>query len=163
MGDAFEVHAQVVHEDEPQQARRVVAAFGGRFAVADKVGLMPLLRFAHVARKGIDSADVEGLDAMYQLLRQVIADDEWDRFEEAATTARAGDEEILAVVKDAMAVISARPTGRPSASSGGPQTVSTSSPADSSSPVIDRLVERGRPDLALVVSQAQEQRSRASA
>lgn len=135
---------------------------GEGFRLADRIGLMPLMRFAHVARKGVDSNDMEGLAAIYDMLQVVFADDdEWVRFEELATRVRADGDELMGVVKDAMQVISERPTSEPSDSSDGPPITSGSSAGGSSSPVIDRLQESGRPDLALIVDQAQ--RSRASA
>lgn len=134
---------------------------GASFAVADKVGLMPLLKFAHLSKKGVDANDMEGLSAIYDLLRSVIADDAWDRFEEHATVVRADGDDLMEVVSQAIEVISARPTDGPSDSSDGPQTVSESSADDSSSRVMHRLEQEGRPSLALMVQQAQG--SRASA
>lgn len=134
---------------------------GEEFEVADKIGLMPLMRFAHLARAGVDADDMEGLDAMYSLLRQCLTDDAWLRFEDAATRSRADGDELMAVVKEAIAVMTARPTGRPSDSSDGPQIMSENSADDSSSQVIARLERQGRPDLALMVTQAQEYRASA--
>jgi len=54
---------------------RTVEFLGEEFAIADKIGLMPLMRFAHAAKSGLDSADLEGMAAMYDMLRQCIADD----------------------------------------------------------------------------------------
>jgi hypothetical protein len=136
---------------------------GQSFALATKVGLMPLMRFAHLAQKGIDAADMDGLVAIYDLLRNVIADEDWGRFEEHASVTRADGDDLLEVVKQAMAAISERPTDRPSDSSDGPQATSDSSADVSSSPVIHRLEQEGRPSIALMVQQAQEQGSRASA
>lgn len=140
---------------------RTIEYAGERFALADRIGLMPLMRFAHLARTGVDSDDMEGLDAMYALLRQCFTDEAWTKFEDAATRQRADGEELMGVVKQAIEAIAARPTGRPSDSSDGPESTSESSAGDSSSPVIDRLERQGRPDLALIVAQAEE--SRASA
>lgn len=140
---------------------RTVTFAGEEFALSDRIGLMPLMRFAHVARSGVDSGDMEALDAMYRLLEQCFTEESWLRFEDAATKARADGDELMGVVKDAIQTISARPTGRPSDSSDGPPAMTESSADDSSSPVIARLVSEGRPDLALIVSMAQE--SRASA
>lgn len=134
---------------------------GQQFALADRIGLMPLLRFAHLARAGIDSGDMEGLDAMYTLLRQSFTDEAWVAFVDVAERERADGEELMVVIRDAIRAMSARPTGRPSDSSDGSQNTSASSADGSSSPVIDRLMNRGRPDLALIVTQVQE--SRASA
>lgn len=135
-----------------------VEFLGRQFTVAEKVGLMPLLRFAKAAKSGLDSADVDGMAAMYDLLQQCIADEEWAVFEDHATRERASDEDLLDVVKKAMAVLSERPTKRPSDSSTGPQTTSLSSEDALSSRVITRLEQQGRPDLALIVDEAQRNR-----
>ncbi|NUQ32421.1 MAG: hypothetical protein HOP99_06335 [Dermatophilaceae bacterium] len=136
---------------------------GQSFALASKVGLMPLMKFAHIARQGVDANDMEGLVAIYDMLRNVIADEDWERFESHATTVRADGDDLMGLVQQAIQAISERPTERPSDSSDGPQTTSVSSAGDSSSRVIRRLEEQGRPSLALMVQQAQEQGSRASA
>lgn len=137
---------------------RTIEYAGERFALADRIGLMPLMRFAHLAKSGVDSDDMEGLDAMYALLKQCFTDEAWGDFERAAERQRADGEELMGVVKQAIEAIAARPTGRPSDSSGGPESTSESSAGDSSSPVVDQLERRGRPDLALIVRQAEESR-----
>ena len=129
---------------------------GAEFKVADKVGALPLMRFAKVARAGVDASELEGLAAMYDLLGQVIHPDDWARFENHADREHADGDQLLALVQEVFALMAARPTGRSSDSSGGPQTIEPSSPVDSSSPVIHRLNEQGRPDLALLVRKRQE-------
>lgn len=159
---------------------------GAEFAVADKVGLMPLLRFAHAAKSGLDSADMEGMAALYDMLRQCIADKAvyvlnggeldraaynelppeaveqvvtyggWDEFEEHATTSRADDADLMDIVQRAMALLSARPTSRPSASSDGSQSTAPTSAEDSSSlAVVRQMKSEGRPDRAMAVLAAQ--------
>lgn len=137
---------------------RTVAFKGREFALADSVGLMPLMRFAHIAKGGVDSADLEGLVAMYDLLRDCFTPEAWEEFQDHATATKAQADELFGAVSEAIAVIAARPTGRPSDSSGGPSTTSTSSPAGSSSPVVRRLEEQRRPDLALLTQRAIEAR-----
>lgn len=136
---------------------------GESFGVAPVVGLMPLLRFAHLAKQGIEADDMEGLVAIYDLLKSVIADDEWERFQTFATDIRATGDDLMEAVADAIQLISSRPSSRPSDSSDGPSTTSPSSPEDSGSRVIRRLEREGRPSIALMVRQAQEHGSRASA
>jgi len=133
-----------------------VEFMGAEFAIADKVGLMPLLKFAHAAKSGLDSADVDGMAAMYDLLQQCIADDAWAEFEAHAMKTRASDEELMAVVQKVISTLSARPTKQPSDSSDGPQSENTNSAADSSSlAVVHRLQSQGRPDLAMAVVRSQ--------
>lgn len=129
---------------------------GAEFKVADKVGALPLMRFAKVARAGVDASELEGLAAMYDLLGQVIHPDDWSRFEDHADREHADGDQLLALVQEVFALMAARPTGRSSDSSGGPQTIEPSSTDDSSSPVISRMNEQGRPDLALLVRKRQE-------
>lgn len=130
--------------------------FGGdTFDTAERIGLMPMMRFAKVANEGIDSNTLQGLAAMYDLLEQCIAPHDWSRFQKVADRTHADGEELMAVVGKVFEVLSARPTSRPSVSSDGPSTTSTPSTAGSSSPVVARLEREGRPDLALLVSQAQ--------
>lgn len=136
--------------------------FGGeQFTLADKIGLMPLMRFAKAAKAGVDSEDMDGLAAMYDLLHQCIADDQWTRFEAAADRERADGEQLMGVVREALEAMTQRPTSRPSDSSDGSTTTLPNSVGDSSSlAVVHRLEQKGRPDLALMVQMAQEAQAR---
>lgn len=139
--------------------RETVDFCGEKFHVADRIGLMPLMRFAKTARAGVDHMDLEGLASMHDMLEQCIAEDEWVAFQDLAGKVRAGGDELFAVVKDVLGALTARPTSRPSDSSDGPPTTSTSSTADFSSRAKLRLETQGRPDLALMVLEAQEART----
>ena len=157
---------------------RSVEFLGAEFAIADKVGLMPLLRFAHAAKSGMDSADLEGMAAMYDMLQQCIAVEPvylrdgrpvdkpdspqdadglavfggWSAFEAHATKAKAGDEDLMGVVQRVMTLLSERPTSQPSGYSDGlPSTVPISEADSSSLAVVTRLTKQGRPDLAVAV------------
>ncbi len=131
---------------------------GETFTISERIGLMPLMRFAKVAQGGADTNDLAGLAAMYDLLEQCFPSEEWQRFQNVADREHSDGDELMKVVSDVFEVLSARPTERPSVSSDGPSTVSVRSADGSSSPVIDRLVSQGRPDLALLVTRAQESR-----
>jgi hypothetical protein len=130
---------------------------GERFTVADRIGAMPLMRFAKVAQGGVDSGDMAGLAAMYDLLEQVIDPKDWNRFQATADRARVDGDELMMFVAKVMKQITDRPTEQPSDSSDGLPTTGVNSTAGSSSPVISRL--KGRPDLQLMVLQAQEARA----
>lgn len=116
---------------------------GKRFRLAERVGLMPMLAFAAAAKKGLDSDDMDGLAAMYALVRDVLDrerplayDDEgeqvfdpdgspkyagksqWQLFEEHCYEEQADGEEIMEFIGKAMSVISARPRKRREISSG---------------------------------------------
>lgn len=141
--------------------RLTIEFLGEDFAIAERVGVLPLMRFAKVAKRGTDSMSMAGLAAMYDLLEQCIDADDWDRFCDHASEQRADGEQLMSVVGDVLSGIAGRPTQRPSDSSDGSPSTSESSVDDSVRQVIADLEAKGRPDLALVVQQAQE--SRASA
>lgn len=109
-----------------------IELLGEEFQVADRVGLMSLLRFAHLAKKGMTANDLDAFSAIYDVLRSVIADEDWSRFEEHATLVRADTEELLGCVREAITLVSARPTNRPSGLSDGPTTTETNLSDDSS-------------------------------
>lgn len=134
---------------------RVITLAGEDFRVADKVGLMPLLKFSHAANLRTD--DDRAYAALYEILRDVILEDEepcgkctgckeagrnakardcqfadegdWDRFQDHAVHCKADADELLGVVEQAIKVISARPTESPSSSSGGQRSTSRKSTA----------------------------------
>lgn len=137
---------------------------GAEFHVADKVSSLAFMRFAKVAKAGTDAEDMDGLAAMYDLLQQCIATEDWHRFEAHADTQRADSEQLLEVIQKVFAVLADRPTGRSSDASDGPRIIEPSSTVDSSSPApaeraISRLNEQGRPDLALLVRRRAESQS----
>ena len=133
-----------------------VEFLGAEFRVADRFGLMPMMRFAKVAQSGADSMSMAGLASMYDLLAQSIHPDDWARFEAHADEQRADGDQLMTLVGKVIALASGRPTSRPSDSSDGSPTTSASSADDSASQVIADMEEKGRPDLALIVQQAQE-------
>ena len=146
-----------------------VEFLGEQFRVGERVGLMPMMRYARVAKRQMERQksgaksdgmdEVESLDATLSLLEQCVHPDDWDRFEKHTTQQGAGQEEYMEFAGRVMALLADRPTGRPSDASGGPQTIEPSSTEGSSSPatdVIGRLNDKGRPDLALVVRKRQE-------
>jgi hypothetical protein len=130
--------------------------FGKDFRVAERVGLMPMMRFAVLAKTGIDANEMEALAAMHDLLKNCIDDDDWPRFEQHASEKRADGDDLMEVVGKVMVALADRPTGRSSDSSDGPRIIEPSSTDDSSSPVIHRLNDKGRPDLALMVRKREE-------
>lgn len=118
-----------------------VTMLGRDFRIAEKVGLMPLMKFAMAAKGGADTDDMESLAAMYEMLRDCIDPNEWQAFERHATDAKAEAEDLLKVVTDTISVLSARPTRRPTVSSDGPPTTSPTSKDTSSARVPDGLDE----------------------
>jgi len=140
---------------------------GKRFAVREQgVSLLALMKFATIAKRGQTSDDMEGLAALYALLRTCIADSDWSAFEDHANDVGAQGEDLMHVVTDAVQVAAARPTQLPPGSPDGRSTTAPSSAGTSSAPgssvrqgdprVQADLEQRGRPDLALVVKRAGE-------
>jgi hypothetical protein len=139
---------------------------GEKFRLADRIGLMPMLAFAAASKKGLDSEDMEGLAAMYALIRDVVdqtrpvsrdangqaqidgtgapvyaGPSEWMRFEDHAIEQQAEGEELMEFVSRAMEVVSARPRRRRELSSGTSPQTSPKSRADSSSPGTPAQIE----------------------
>lgn len=132
-----------------------VEFYGEKFRLADRVGLMPLIKFGNAANKGLDSDDMAGLAAMYSMIRAVIHrpplydehgqrqvdengktlrdESEWNRFSELAEDELAEGDDIMAFVNQAMSVMSARPRKPRAISSVGSRPTSASSKDDSSS------------------------------
>lgn len=120
---------------------RAVTLAGKQFRLADKIGLMPVLKFAHAANSGMDTGDMRAFDAIYEMLQDVIAgeippcgecpacladeDDkcpfadpgDWTAFEQHAVASKADADDLLDVVGEAITLITARPTVPPSDSS----------------------------------------------
>lgn len=133
-----------------------VSFCGETFALAERMSDLALMRFGRMASDGVDAESMEGLGAIYDLMEQAIDPSDWKRFQRVADRHRASTEQLMEVLGVAIAHSLGRPTGRPSDSSDGPSATEDSSTAASSSPVIARLEEQGRPDLALFVTRAQE-------
>jgi hypothetical protein len=134
---------------------------GKRFRLSESIGLMPLLKFSHAAKGGLGADDMEGLDAMYLLIRSCIdrskvqaADpqtgepvfdaagdpvwdgpSQWELFEAHAIETNADGEKLSAMINRAVTVIAARPTGPRGDSSASSARTSPSSKESSSSPV----------------------------
>ena len=101
---------------------RKVEFLGATFRMADRIGLMPLLRFAHASSKGLDSTDMEGLVALYDMIHDCIDVEEWDRFQRHAIDTKAEADDLMAMVQKVIETLTARPTTRPGDSSAGPRT-----------------------------------------
>lgn len=130
--------------------------FGEKFRLADRVGIIPMLAFANASKKGLDSDDMEGLAAMYAMIRGVIHrpplfnadgtrsrdengkplrdESEWQRFEALAEDECAEGDDVMSFVNKAMEVMAARPRKPREISSDGSRPTSESSRAGSSLP-----------------------------
>lgn len=174
---------QAVSEGVALDDSNSVELKGRRFLLAESIGLMPLMKFAMVAKSGAQSDDMEGLAAMYTLLRCCIdrsrvqavdpetgdpqfdgdgdpvweGPSQWELFEDHATETAADGEDLTKVINQAVQVISARPTVRPGDSSESSPPTSPSSKESSSSPVTPR-VPPGFEDLTPVSALGREAR-----
>lgn len=131
------------------------------FLMAETIGLMPLLKFAHASSRGIDSNDIEGLVALYEMIRDCIDQErpkvkqtdeatgetktvelpsEWERFQQHAIDTKAEAEDLMSLVQVVISRIAARPTQPPGDSSAGRPAISASSKASSSSQVLEGMV-----------------------
>lgn len=133
-----------------------VEFLGQKFRLAERIGIMPMLAFGMASKAGLDSEDMDGLAAMYRLIRSVIhrpalVDDhgqrvvdengktlrdesEWLRFEQVAEDELAEGEDVMEFVNQAMEVMSARPRKRRSISADTSPRTSQKSRDGSSSP-----------------------------
>lgn len=127
-----------------------VTMLGEDYRIAERVGLMPLMRFAMTAKAGANADDMEGLAAMYTLIRDCIDPTEWDRFQADAIDKKAEADDLMKVVQDVIQTLSARPTQRPADSSAGPQTTSESSKASSPSMPAGRTAPEGAGELVSI-------------
>lgn len=158
--DATELQGQADEElsGEIVGIRRVITLKGREFRVAEKVGLMPLLKFSHAAN--LRANDDRAYSAMYAMLRDVIYEGDqpcgrcagckgaagdpvtrdcekadqgdWEKFEDWATVSKADEDELFDVVSQAVKIITARPTELPASSSTGSRQTSRSLTAGSS-------------------------------
>lgn len=140
----------------------MIEFMGKSFRMAENVSLMPLLKFAHASKRGLDSDDMEGLDAMYRLIRSTLdrtkiqaTDDEgqpefdeagdpvwegpsqWDLFEEHADEQGAEGSDLMDFVNRVMPLIAARPKKPRGDSSTSSRQISARSKDSSSSPDMD--------------------------
>jgi len=143
-----------------------VEFFGETFILAQRIGYLPMLKFAHSASSGLMTSDMSGLAAMYEMLQGSFergepcgecvictgslpgadADpdacvmrvgDEWPRFERHAMKVGASDEDLFELINRVLEIVTSRPTRARSDSSQRARTTSPNSKAHSSS--------RGRP------------------
>jgi hypothetical protein len=133
---------------------------GRRFRLAESIGLMALLKFAHSAKAGLTSDDMEGLNAMYLLIRSCLdrsqvqtrnpetgepqfdpsgapvwdGPSQWELFEQHAIDENADGNDLSDLINRAIQVISSRPTKPRGGSSASSSRTSGSGKAASSSP-----------------------------
>jgi hypothetical protein len=128
----------VTGQDGDGKPAQTVEFLGRHFRIADKIGLMPLLKFSAFA--DVSTNDPRALGAMYAMLRDCIhpgskgcggCEDckngsemacaqfdrgDWQAFEDHAMMTRADADQLLEVIGKVMELIAGRPT-KPSVSS----------------------------------------------
>ena len=140
----------------------VVPYFGTDIRVLDdgEVLLIDLEEFLSVAST-IEQEDAAALGLVHQFLRRFIHPDDFRKFWELVRKNRQNLDQQMSFAKWVVEEMSGHPTPLLSDSSDGQQRTAPSSVGDSSSRVVERLAEQGRPDLALAVVHAQEHRQAA--
>jgi hypothetical protein len=131
-----------------------VELVGRKFRIAEKIGLMPLLKFASAS--DMTTEDPRALSAVYSMLKDCIYEGragcgscekckdgqemscklydkgDWGDFEQHAIDTKADADELLAVVNQVLEVISGRPTQPPAGSSPGRRATRRASTGNSS-------------------------------
>lgn len=144
--------AGVQAEVEGVVVRTTVDWQGASFRLADQIPAMVQLKFANAAARGIGADDVEGLSALYMMIRACVyrgsggpkpGEDghdpkTWDagdftKFEDVADESCADNDELLEFVTEALGIINSRPTVPRSGSSSPARRTSQRSRGGSSS------------------------------
>jgi hypothetical protein len=122
-----------VKQDTPDREPDQFKFEGELFTVADDINFVALGRFASAANSGMDSAEMEGLAAMIDLISSVVVDEDRDRFLSLASRKRADGELLMQIVQAVIESQTGRPTEQPSGSPDGLSTTGESSKDASSS------------------------------
>ncbi len=128
IGEFGAAKRELTKRDDPDY----IIFYGEQFQIADEVGGMVMFDFADVAARGIDSNEMEGLAAMRALIKDCLADGEWQRFHDATIRHKVPPDVLMAVATKVYEVISSRPTESPSGSAGGRSNTSPSSSTSAS-------------------------------
>lgn len=127
---------------------------GTVFTLPDAPNSMALMEYASVINSGVHPESLDGLAALHDLLAECMGES-WEAFRDLAKQQRSSADSLLSVVRDVFAVYVDRPTGRPSDSSEGPVPTAARSEGDVFSRSKASLEAKGRPDLAVVVMDAE--------
>lgn len=117
-------------ETVPDEFEYVVPLKDKKFLIAESVGFMPIAKFARFQKISVD--DPRAMEALYDMLQNVIHDDAWDDFELHASETRANADDLLDVVSAVLEHLSGRPTEQRGGSSPTSRGTSTGSTAKSS-------------------------------
>jgi hypothetical protein len=106
---------------------------GELFTLPAHISFMPMLLFAKAAKSGLNTGDMDGLAALYDMIHGCLEPDDGERFDRVALEKRASDAELMDMVTRIMEAVNARPTGPPSGSMSPGRNVSQKSREPSSS------------------------------
>jgi len=109
----------VAKKETPDREPDTFTFCGELFTVAEQVGIVAWGRFAQAAQAGHDTAEMEGLAALIEVVSQIVVDADRDRFLTVASRNRADADDLLAIVRAVMEAQAERPTQQPSDSSAG--------------------------------------------
>jgi hypothetical protein len=87
------------------------------FTLAEDVGIMPLMEWA--AASDVDVASADGLRAVFYVLKDAVAEDEWAEFRKFTRDNKVTAEELLDFANAALEALAGRPTEAASGSSDG--------------------------------------------
>jgi hypothetical protein len=109
-----------------------VEFMGEWFRISDRVGVMPLMKFANAADAKLDTSDLAALSAMYDMLRDCIYGGtesdtdpriaalkpgdkgydagDWHKFERHAIRMKAGADDLMPVTQQVVEILTSRPT-----------------------------------------------------
>lgn len=132
---------------------------GEDFTLADDLAYMVILQHSKALEATGEEKGRLLAVAQYDLLRMVLADEEWPRFQQVATRNRSSEEQLWAFINDAVEAIVERPTSRSTDSSGGPSSTDPKSSATRTASDEAEEAFPGRPDLQIAVIRAAEQQA----
>lgn len=143
-------------------AEDTITFHGEKYRLADTIALAIMLDSVYLKQRvalGETVSDEEAGMAMREAIEACFDPEDFPKFWAASKRLRTGPEEFQQVINEAMEIMAKRPIQRSSDSSDGPPDTAGSSTEASSSPVVRRLEQRGRGDLALIVEEAEQARA----
>lgn len=132
-------------QDASEAEPDTLGFYGQEIRVSRTIGLMPLLKFAAVAKSNVTTDDMEGMAAIHTMIGECIDPRDWDLFQQLAVDNHANEEVLMEVVRIVIEAATARPTSKPSDSADGLATTGESTRAVSYSRELDglTLVDQG--------------------
>lgn len=155
MADLGDFTAAVGEHDRAQGVVDTFTFHGKRFALAPKIGSLPLMRYAAAASSGLDSSEMDGLAAMYDLIRgclveepvraddgEVIAEG-WQAFERVCIENKLQGPDLLGLVGKLVQAATGKASEPPSDSPSSEQPTSPISKSDAQSAWDKRMRDSG--------------------